>query len=102
LSFVSKPSIITAMFCDRCGAENKDTATFCRKCGQQLESTEVETRVASRTPEFISPAAGPVEKAVPSEGGEELTLFTITPTLLFVKIGYVLAAVGAVLLVALL
>jgi uncharacterized membrane protein YdbT with pleckstrin-like domain len=73
------------MFCDKCGADNKDTAAFCRECGVTIE--EQETRVAVRQ-----------DDSVASEN--ERQIFSITPTLMFVKFGYVLAAVGALLLVA--
>ena len=88
------------MFCDRCGAENKDTAAFCRKCGEAFEGgTEVETRVATRRSDHLAPTtAAPIE---PRDESDEATIFTISPTLLFVKGGYALAAVGAILLVAL-
>src|SRR2546421_1773966 len=88
------------MFCDRCGAENKDTAAFCRKCGQAFEGgTEVETRVKARAGDYLAPSvAAPVER---TDDVDEATIFTITPTLLFVKGGYALAALGAILLVAL-
>ncbi|MBV9240583.1 MAG: PH domain-containing protein [Acidobacteria bacterium] len=85
------------MFCDRCGAENKDTASFCRTCGQAFEGTEVETRVVSRPPAYVAPAVGaPIGH---KDAGEEATIFSIRPTLLFVKAEYLLAAIGAVLLV---
>jgi uncharacterized membrane protein YdbT with pleckstrin-like domain len=86
------------MFCNRCGTENKDTAAFCRKCGEAFEGTEVETRVASRPERYVPPAGGPIQH---TKAGDEATIFTITPTLLFVKVGYALAALGALLLVAL-
>lgn len=92
--------IIATMFCDKCGAENKDTAVFCRKCGAQIgELAEIsgepeqETRVAVR--ERAAAPRGPEE-----EGAAEAEIFSITPTLLFVKGGYIAAAVGAILLVA--
>jgi len=87
------------MFCDRCGAENKDTASFCRKCGQQFDSAEVETRIAARRPAVSSPAA--TGGATAPNRSQDPVLFEITPTLLFVKGGYALAAVGALLVVAL-
>jgi membrane protein YdbS with pleckstrin-like domain len=94
------------MFCERCGAENKDTAQFCRKCGRALEGTEVETRVASRIAPYVAPpVAAPVERVGTDEGsgeGSRPAIFDIRPTLLFVKAGYVAAAIGAVLIVALL
>ncbi len=76
------------MFCIKCGAENKDTAAYCRKCGAAIE--EEETRVAVRQ----------------TESGElrtenEEKIFSITPTLMFVKMGYAAAAVGALFFVAL-
>jgi Predicted membrane protein len=91
------------MFCDRCGTENKDTASFCRKCGQQFDGTEVETRVRTRVPEYPAPStAAPVEALSKENSDGPPAIFDIRPTLLFVKAGYGLAAVGAVLMVALL
>lgn len=76
------------MFCIKCGADNKDSAAFCRKCGAAIE--EEETRVAVRQ----------------TENGElktenEREVFSITPTLMFVKMGYVAAAIAALFFVAL-
>ncbi len=75
------------MFCTKCGARNSDEAIYCQKCGTLLESEE-ETRVA--------------KKEIKDESGEsdEKQIFSITPTLMFVKIGYGLAVIGALLLVA--
>jgi uncharacterized membrane protein YdbT with pleckstrin-like domain len=75
------------MFCRKCGKENADDAVYCQRCGNVLEPEE-ETRVARR---------GASEK--PAEGGSPI--FSVSPTLLFVKAGYVLAAIGAFVLVAL-
>ena len=90
------------MFCDRCGAENKDTAAFCRKCGQTLEGTEVETRVATRPPTYVAPSGSTPPESSDPNNIEQAAIFDIRPTLLFVKTGYVGAAIGAVLIVALL
>ncbi|MBK7709369.1 MAG: PH domain-containing protein [Acidobacteria bacterium] len=76
------------MFCIKCGKENSDDAVFCQKCGTKFETDE-ETRVAAK-------AGG---DAVRIEI-EESDIFSISPTQKFVKIGYVLAAIGALLLVA--
>jgi uncharacterized membrane protein YdbT with pleckstrin-like domain len=76
------------MFCIKCGARNSDEAVYCRKCGILLEAEE-ETRV--------------VQKKIvirEDDGDEELKIFSIRPTLLFVKIGYALAVLGAFLLAA--
>lgn len=86
------------MFCQRCSANNSDEAIFCQKCGFQLEAEE-ETRIA-RPPrkEILKETA----KENESDHSDEKQIFTVRPTLLFVKIGYALAVAGAFLLVALL
>jgi uncharacterized membrane protein YdbT with pleckstrin-like domain len=80
------------MFCSKCGKENSDDAVYCQKCGRQFE-TEEETRVAVK------------DRAVPDlrpDGGlETARIFSITPTLKFVYVGYLLAVIGAFLLVGL-
>ncbi len=74
------------MFCKECGANNTDEAVFCLKCGKRLEDEE-ETKVALR--------------GRPDTEGAEAVIFSITPTLFFVKLGYAAAVVGAFVLVAL-
>ncbi|MFN0141587.1 MAG: PH domain-containing protein [Pyrinomonadaceae bacterium] len=84
------------MFCDKCGADNKDTAAFCRECGVTIDGIEeVRTQVAVRDEMAMSATSDGS-----SLGENERQIFSITPTLMFVKLGYVLAAVGALLLVA--
>jgi uncharacterized membrane protein YdbT with pleckstrin-like domain len=78
------------MFCQKCGTRNSDEAVYCQKCGLLLE-TEEETRVAKKEIAGTDDAQS-----------EERQVFSISPTLKFVKIGYGLAALGAILLVALL
>lgn len=76
------------MFCIKCGAKNSDEAVYCRKCGKLLEAEE-ETRIA--------------RKNIPTiDDDDEKSIFSIRPTLMFVKLGYALAIAGAFLLVALL
>ncbi len=91
------------MFCTQCAADNSETAIYCRKCGAMLEKEE-ETRVAARNRgDLVSPVEkGPIAtKARPREVDErDAVIFSICPTLLFVKLGYVLAGGGALLLVA--
>ena len=79
------------MYCIKCGANNSDEAVYCQKCGNLLES-EDETRVVQKT----TPAKLSVD------GDDERKIFSIRPTLMFVKLGYAAAIVGAFLLVALL
>ena len=80
------------MFCTNCGAQNSDTAVFCQKCGRMLEAEE-ETRIAR-------PAK--IERNIERKPDDEREIFTISPTLMFVKIGYAAAALAALLLVAVL
>ncbi len=79
------------MFCNKCGANNSDEAVYCQKCGKLLEAEE-ETRVAKKNE----------RSKFTVENDEEAEIFSIRPTLLFVKIGYAAAIIGAFLLVALL
>lgn len=105
--------------CHVCGKPLTDGARFCAACGASAGSEETryapdfageETRVAAPTrprpvqPLQVRPLPTPPERfdAGPPSNEEERTIFTVGPTLLFVKIGYLLAALGAVLLVALL
>lgn len=74
------------MFCRKCGKENADDAVYCQKCGVLLEAEE-ETRVVKR-------------EAVSAPVDNRAHIFSVSPTLLFVKLGYALAVVGAFLLVA--
>ena len=77
------------MFCTKCGKENSDHAAFCQKCGGAFE-TEEETRVAMRDR----------TKAPALDGDDDaVRIFSITPTLKFVYVGYALAVLGAFLLV---
>ncbi len=80
------------MYCIKCGANNSDEAVYCQKCGKLLE-VEEETRVVQKN--------GAVNLAAVDDD-DEREIFSIRPTLLFVKIGYAAAVAGAFLLVALL
>lgn len=113
--------------CPDCGTRLTPGARFCASCGAAADSEQTryapdlsgeQTRVAaptrprpaqpprpveplqarplSPTPERQSPSA----RAVPE--ADEQTVFTVRPTLLFVKLGYALAVLGAFLLIALL
>lgn len=75
------------MFCNKCGANNADDANFCQKCGYQF--SDEETKIA------VKPNAETTET-------EEKKVFSIRPTLLFVKIGYAAAVICAFLLVVIL
>jgi membrane protein YdbS with pleckstrin-like domain len=85
------------MYCEKCGSENSDVAVYCRKCGAAIASPEEETRVVTRssTSKVQSPSNGVASVDAPAE------IFSISPTLKFVKLGYVGAAIAALLLVSL-
>jgi uncharacterized membrane protein YdbT with pleckstrin-like domain len=75
------------MYCIKCGRENADDAAFCQKCGHAFEKEE-ETRVATRE----RPAA-----LATSEDSEHI--FSITPTMKFVYVGYLTTVLAAFALV---
>ena len=80
------------MFCIKCGAKNSEEAVFCQKCGHKFDvADEEETQLAQKIVDNID-----------IDSDEEKAVFSIHPTLMFVKMGYVLAAFGGLLLAALL
>lgn len=105
--------------CQVCGTRLTDGARFCASCGAPSGSEETryapgfaseETRVAVPTrprpaqPMQVRPLPTSPQRfdAGPPADSEERTIFTVGPTLLFIKIGYVLAALAAIALVGLL
>lgn len=99
--------------CTNCGQPLSPSARFCAACGAAAGTDETvvaseETRVAASRPQAVQPKpVRPLSELVERprnrnlEAPEERTVFTVRPTLLFVKIGYALAALGGVLLIAL-
>ena len=81
------------MRCPNCGSFLDSDSRFCKNCGSAVPDPE-ETRLAR--PEISSPAR--------QAGNDDIehVIFTVRPTLLFVKIGYGLAILGAILLTILL
>lgn len=75
------------MFCERCGAKNSDEAVFCQKCGFRLNGEE-ET-IVSR----------PLKPLTDENPDDEKEIFTVRPTMMFIRIGYGLAILGAFLMV---
>ena len=93
------------MYCTKCGTDNADDALYCKKCGVLVEA-EDETRVTPklRNADFGVRNVSPLESS--HDRGDILTLqdekiFSITPTVKFVMVGYVATIVAAFLLVAL-
>lgn len=91
------------MYCMKCGATLNTEAQFCTVCGTPAESDETRVATAARsTPAALSrlPERGSNMQA--REGAaddEEQVIFTARPTLLFIKLGYGVAALGALSLV---
>ena len=81
------------MHCSNCGSYIPPGVRFCSGCGQPANDPEI-TRIAR------------VQTGMPLEplGGDDVerTVFTVRPTLIFVKLGYVLAVLGGIALVFLL
>ena len=105
--------------CQNCGARLTPSARFCAACGAHADSDETrfahdltrpaseETRVAPARPRAVEPlpvraASSVPERRTDAERGDEQVIFTIRPTLLFIKLGYALAALAGVALIALL
>jgi uncharacterized membrane protein YdbT with pleckstrin-like domain len=80
------------MRCSTCGSVLNPNSRFCDQCGAAAPDAE-ETRIArqtSRTP------------AVYADDDIEHVVFTVRPTMLFIKIGYAAAVIGAILITILL
>ena len=107
--------------CQQCGTPLTPGARFCAACSAPVapadpEATRFatdfgseETRLAAPRPRPVQPmqvrplSPPPASRAdLLATQEEEKTIFTVRPTLLFVKIGYLLAALAGLLLVALL
>jgi membrane protein YdbS with pleckstrin-like domain len=92
------------MHCTNCGAYIAAGQRFCAGCGAPAvdpDATRLQQRPQAGGPQFNPPQA--MTRPGPGESSEvERTIFTTRPTLLFVKLGYGLAVLGAILLVILL
>lgn len=81
------------MHCSNCGSYVTPGVRFCSNCGSPAPDPEV-TRIARMK----------TGAALQQPGFDDLerTIFTVRPTLIFVKLGYALAVLGAIALVFLL
>ena len=77
------------MHCSECGSYLDAGARFCKQCGAPAGDNE-ETRIAR--PQKASPIH------YGNDDDVEHIIFTARPTLIFVKLGYLLAVVGAIIL----
>lgn len=79
------------MTCSGCGAYVTPSVRFCSNCGTPVDSEQTRiARVQSRT---LEPTL---------DGDLERTVFTVKPTMIFIKAGYALAVLGGIALVFLL
>lgn len=76
------------MACTKCGAYVVPGVRFCSNCGAAVDSEA--TQVARRDPTSLQ---------APPGGDVERTVFTVKPTMIFIKAGYALAVLGAIGLV---
>jgi uncharacterized membrane protein YdbT with pleckstrin-like domain len=85
------------MHCFNCGSYIAPGVRFCSGCGSPADDPEA-TRIA-RAQRGI-----PVPEDFDRDQDDDLeqVIFTVRPTLIFIKVGYALAVVGAILLVFLL
>jgi membrane protein YdbS with pleckstrin-like domain len=81
------------MRCANCGSTLNPNSRFCDQCGAAANDVE-ETRIARQ--QTSAPARYNEDDDI------ESVIFTVRPTMLFIKIGYAAAVVGAILLTILL
>ena len=81
------------MHCDKCGSFLDSDSRFCKTCGAPLHDPE-ETRIAR--PQSSVPTH------LDEDNDVESVIFRVRPTMLFIKIGYGAAILGAILLTILL
>src|SRR6266699_2460076 len=81
------------MRCDKCGSFLDSDSRFCKTCGAPVHDPE-ETRIAR--PQSSVPTR------LDEDNDVESVIFRVRPTMLFIKIGYGAAILGAILLTILL
>jgi len=82
------------MHCSNCGSYIAPGVRFCSGCGAAANDPEM-TRIARA-------ASGIPMRAEDVDEDHEEVVFTVRPTLIFIKLGYALAVLGAIALVILL
>ena len=79
------------MTCSVCGAYVTPSVRFCSNCGAPVDSEQ--TRIARMPPRGLEPTG---------DSDLERIIFTVRPTMIFIKTGYALAVIGGIALVFLL
>lgn len=82
------------MHCSNCGSYLVPGVRFCSGCGTPADDPEA-TRIVRAT-------SGIPARAEQPDADLEQVIFTVRPTLIFIKLGYLLAAIAAIGLVVLL
>ena len=85
-------------YCMNCGAAVPSSARFCAACGTTID-TDL-TRAASRGQQRQSTPA--LQTRQQDSGEVERVIFTARPTMLFIMLGYGMAALAGILLIVLL
>lgn len=88
---LSRPGEDKYMTCSKCGAYVTPSVRFCSNCGAAVDAEA--TRLARVQSRALEPEIDP---------NLEHTIFTVRPTMLFIKTGYALAVVAGIALVFLL
>lgn len=79
------------MTCSSCGAYVTPSVRFCSNCGAPVDTEQ--TRIARLQSRTLEPT---------TDSDLERTIFTVRPTMIFIKAGYALAVLGGIALVFLL
>ncbi len=88
------------MHCSNCGSYIAPGVRFCSGCGSPANDPEA-TRIARAQRGIPVQVNNGDDIAVDDDELEEV-IFTVRPTLIFIKLGYALAVIGAIILVFLL
>lgn len=83
--------MMTTMTCSKCGAYVTPSVRYCSNCGAAVDAEA--TRLARVQSRALEPEIDP---------SLEQTIFTVRPTMVFIKTGYALAVIAGVALVFLL
>lgn len=89
----STDSALNRMHCSNCGSYIAPGKRFCSDCGSPAEDAEVTRIVRAQT--------GVPARSVEHDDLEQV-VFTVRPTMIFIKIGYALAVIAAIAVVFLL
>src|SRR6266480_4482393 len=88
------------MHCSNCGSYIAPGVRFCSACGSPANDPEA-TRIA-RAQRGIPVRLNDEDDIAVDDDELEEVIFTVRPTLIFIKLGYALAVIGAIILVILL